>query len=315
MFIVLHRRFFFWVTGALLAGAVAAIALWGLPLGIDFTGGSLMQVKYAERPALPTIEQAVASQSLGASSVRAIGADAVSIRTRSLTPEEHTSLLSALGAQASTSSTTAPQVTELAFTSVGPALGSQFTNKALWAILAVVLAIVLYIAWAFRGVSRPVPSWGYGLTVVAMLAIDIIVPAGFFAALAHFTGAEVDSLFVVALLALLGYVVNDIIVVFDRVREHLKNNEKTNTKEPFETTVGKSIDETMARSINTALTVVLALSALIILGAPATRNFALVMLVGVVAGTFSSICRSAPLLIPLARWFTRPKAQGSRRGR
>ena len=123
------------------------------------------------------------------------------------------------------------------------------------------------------------------------------------------------ALFVVALLALLGYVVNDIIVVFDRVREHLKNNEKTNTKEPFETTVGKSIDETMARSINTALTVVLALSALIILGAPATRNFALVMLVGVVAGTFSSICRSAPLLIPLARWFTRPKAQGSRRGR
>src|SRR3989344_586369 len=300
MFVVNHRKFFFWLTGLILAAALAAIVVWGLPLGLDFTGGALMRVKVGGgRPPLGEVEQQIAPLSLGTVSVRAFGSDAVAIRSRNLTPAEHTSVLSALSAHAST--------TELAFTSVGPALGSQFTNKALWAILAVVLAIVLYIAWAFRGVSRPVPSWGYGLTVVAMLAIDIIVPAGFFAALAHFTGAEVDSLFVVALLALLGYVVNDIIVVFDRVREHLKNNEKTNTKEPFETTVGKSIDETMARSINTALTVVLALVALIWLGAPATRNFALVMLVGVVAGAFSSICRSAPLLILLAAYFSKNK--------
>jgi preprotein translocase SecF subunit len=117
----------------------------------------------------------------------------------------------------------------------------------------------------------------------------------------------VDSLFVVALLALLGYMVNDVIVVFDRVREHLRTNDKTNVKEPFETTVGKSIDETITRSINTSLTVVLALAALIWLGAPVTRNFAIVMLVGVVAGAFSSITRSAPLLIPLARYFERRK--------
>ena len=300
MFIVLHRRFFFWVTGALLAAAIAAIGFWGLPLGIDFTGGSLTQVAYPSgRPVLGAVKEQVATLQFGSVSVRASGEDAVTIRSRSLTPEEHTLLLSVLSTQAST--------TELAFTSVGPALGSQFAYKALWALGAVVLAIVLYIAWAFRKFSRPVPSWGYGLTVVAMLAIDIIVPTGFFAAYAHFTGAEMDSLFIVALLALFGYVVNDIIVVFDRVREHLRNNEKFGTKEPFETTVGKSISETMARSINTALTVVLALSALIILGAPATRNFALVMLVGVVAGTFSSICRSAPLLIPLAKWFAKGK--------
>ena len=182
-------------------------------------------------------------------------------------------------------------------------MGSQFTNKALWAIFAVMLVIVLYIAFAFRKVSRPVPSWGYGLTVVAMLAIDIIVPAGFYAAYGRFTGAEVDSLFIVAMLALLGYVVNDIIVVFDRVREHLARNERENIREEFEMTIGKSIDETMTRSINTSVTVALALIVLILAGAEATRNFALVMLVGVVAGTFSSITRSAPLLIPLANWF------------
>lgn len=298
MFIINHRKFFFWLTGLILAAAVGAIVVYGLPLGIDFTGGSLMEVSYANtRPALATIQTQVATVPLGAVSVRAVGNNDVSIRMRTMTPAEHTSVLAALSAQAST--------TELSYTSVGPALGSQFTNKALWAIFAVVLVIVLYIAFAFRKVSRPVPGWGYGITVVAMLAIDIIVPTGFYAAYCHFTGAEVDSLFIVALLSLLGYCVNDVIVIFDRIREHLAKNSRENNKEPFEETIGKSISETMNRSINTALTVVLALIALIIFGAETTRNFALVMLVGVAAGTFSSIARSAPLLIPIAAWFAK----------
>ncbi|MCR4276442.1 MAG: protein translocase subunit SecF, partial [Candidatus Parcubacteria bacterium] len=247
MFIINHRGFFFWLTGLLLVGAVGAILLWGLPLGIDFTGGSMMQVNYDKaRPALSDIQKQVDTVSLGTASVRVFGDNGVSIRTRTMTPAEHTSVLSAISANAST--------TELAYTSVGPALGSQFANKALLAIFAVMLVIVLYIAFAFRKVSKPVPSWGYGLTVIAMLAIDLIVPAGFFAAYARFTGTEVDSLFIVAMLALLGYVVNDIIVIFDRVREHLARNEKLGLRESFEDTIGKSIDETMTRSINTSLT-------------------------------------------------------------
>lgn len=298
MYIVTHRGFFFWLTGAILAAAIGSIVVFGLPLGIDFTGGSLMQVQYqGGRPAVSDIEQSLAPLELGHVSVRASGEDAVSIRTRTQAPEEHEAILSALSAGG--------PVTELAYTSVGPALGSQFTNKALWAMAAVILVIVLYIAFAFRKVSKPVPSWGYGLTVVAMLIIDIIVPVGFYAAYARFTGAEVDSLFIVALLALLGYVVNDIIVIFDRIREHLANNEKTGLRESFEETIGKSISETMTRSINTALTVALALVVLILIGAPATRNFALVMLVGVVAGTFSSVTRSAPLLIPISNWLNK----------
>ncbi|MBI4066035.1 protein translocase subunit SecF [Candidatus Kaiserbacteria bacterium] len=300
MYIIQHRKFFFWLTGLILAAAVGAILVWGLPLGIDFTGGSLMHVEYKDtRPVLTDIQKRTALVPVGAVSVRAFGENAISIRTRTMNPAEHEAMLVAVSGNENT--------IELSYTSVGPALGSQFANKALWAIFAVVLVIVLYIAFAFRHVSRPVPSWGYGLTVVAMLVIDIIVPIGFFAAYAHYTGAEVDSLFIVALLALLGYVVNDIIVIFDRIREHLNRNEKEGVRESFGDTIGKSISETMTRSINTSLTVVLALLALIYFGAEATRNFALVMLVGVVAGTFSSICRSAPLLIPLANWFTRPK--------
>ncbi len=298
MYIVTHRSLFFWITGIILAAAIGSILIFGLPLGIDFTGGSLMQVSYQNSvPPLATIEKQVAVVPLGLVSVRTMGTNEISIRTRTMTPAEHDAVLASISSNAST--------TELSYSSVGPALGSQFTNKALWAIFVVILVIVLYIAFAFRKVSRPVPSWGYGLTVITMLAIDLIVPTGFYAAYAHFTGAEVDSLFIVALLALLGYVVNDIIVVFDRVREHLAKNEKMGVKEEFEVTIGKSINETMMRSINTALTVALALLVLIFFGAPATRNFALVMLVGVVAGTFSSICRSAPLLIPIAKWFTK----------
>mgnify|MGYP001567303374 CR=1 FL=1 len=299
MYIIHHRGLFFWITGVMLAAAISAILVWGLPLGIDFTGGSLMQVGYQGTvPPLADIEKQVAVVPLGVVSVRASGTNAVTIRTRTMTPAEHDAVFASISGNSS--------VTELSYTSVGPALGSQFASKAIWAIFAVVLVIVLYIAFAFRKVSKPVPSWGYGLTVVAMLVIDLIVPAGFFSAYAHYTGVQVDSLFIVAMLALLGYVVNDIIVIFDRVREHLARNEKIGLKESFEDTIGKSIDETMTRSINTSLTVVLALLALIYFGADATRNFALVMLVGVVAGTFSSICRSAPLLIPLAHWFNRP---------
>jgi preprotein translocase subunit SecF len=298
MNIVTYRTVYFWITGLVLAGALGAILFFGLPLDIDFTGGSLMQVSYQNgRPALAEIQQQVAVVPLGAVSVRAVGTDAVSIRTRTLNPEEHTAVLSVLSQNAS--------MTEVAYTSVGPTLGGQFANKAIWAIIAVAFAIILYIAFAFRKVSRPVPSWGYGLAVIVCLLHDLIIPAGFFAVLAHFTGAQVDALFVTALLALLGYSVNDTIVIFDRVREHLAHNEKTRVVETFEQTVGKSISETMTRSINTSLTVVLALLTLVLFGAAATRTFALVMLIGVIAGTYSSILLAAPLLVPLARKFTK----------
>lgn len=298
MNIATHRTVYFWITGLILAAALGAILIYGLPLGIDFTGGSLMQVSYeGTRPALSAVTEQVKTISLGTVSVRASGASAVSIRTRTMTPEEHNAVLAVLSRDV--------RATELSYASVGPALGSQFANKALWALGAVALAIILYIAFAFRRVSRPVPSWGYGLTVLSILIHDLIIPAGFFAILAHFTGVEVDALFVIALLALLGYSVNDTIVIFDRIREHLARNERENNKEPFEQTVGKSISETLTRSINTSLTVVLALLVLVLLGASATRDFALVMLVGVVAGTYSSILLAAPLLIPLSRWFIR----------
>ena len=298
MFVVQHRRFFFWLTGLLLVGSVVALVVIPPKLSIEFTGGSLIEVAYTDiRPDAEELKRAVANLALGEFSMRESGEKGIIIRTRSLTPEEHVSVIGALqkdGAHA---------LTELRFNSIGPSLGQELAIKALYAIGAVVLAIMLYIAFVFRKVSKPVPAWGYGITAVAMLVIDIIVPSGFFAVYAYFTGAQVDTLFVIALLALLGYCINDVIVIFDRVREHLHLNEEKKIKEPFEITIGKSITETLGRSINTAVTVALALIALIVMGSEATRTFAVVMLVGVIAGTFSSICRSAPLLIPIAEHF------------
>jgi preprotein translocase subunit SecF len=300
MYIVNHRTFFFWFTGILLAGAVASILFFGLPLSIDFKGGSLIEVNYTNvRPDLATLKQSVASLPLGEVSVRESGASAITLRTKTLTPDEHQAVLAAL------SNNGAASLTESRFTSIGPSLGAELGTKALWAIIAVILAIVLYIAWAFRKVSKPVSSWLSGVTVIVILIHDVLIPTGFYAMMAHFTGVQVDPLFVVAILAILGYSVNDTIVIFDRVREHLANNHKENVKEPFDEVVGKAIRETMGRSINTSLTVVLALLALAFIGSPVTFDFALVLLVGVVAGTYSSILLAAPLLVPMARWFAK----------
>lgn len=297
MFVVRHRTFFFWLTGLLLAGSVAALVIIPPQLSIEFTGGSLVEVAYeGERPSREELLARVGTLSLGEPSVRTSGEQGVTIRSRTLSTEEHAALLTAL------SNDGADTLTPLRFNSIGPSLGRELATKALYAIGAVLLAIMLYIAFAFRKVSRPVPAWGYGIISVAMLAIDIIVPAGFFAVYAYFTGAQVDTLFVIALLALMGYAINDVIVIFDRVREHLRLNEERNVKEPFEETVGKSITETLGRSINTSLTAALALLAILVVGSESTRTFAVVMLTGVIVGTFSSIVRSAPLLIPIARW-------------
>lgn len=307
MFVVTHRRFFFWLTGLFLAVSVAALILIPPTLSIEFTGGSLVEVSYtAERPAQPDVRSRLEAIGFGDASVRESGENGLTVRTHTLMPDEHDTLVTALSADG------AYPLIEDRFSSIGPSMGAELATKALYAVGAVTLAIMLYIAWAFRKVSRPVPAWGYGLTSVAMLAIDIIVPAGFFAIYAYFTGAQADTLFVVALLALMGYCINDVIVIFDRVREHLRANEEQNLDEPFEETVGRSITETLGRSINTSLTVALALLAIIFFGSESVRTFALVMLVGVIVGAFSSIVRSAPLLIPIAARFSQAEPESAK---
>lgn len=302
MSITRYRKILFTIAGVLTAGAIAAIAFFGLPLSIEFTGGSLVEVAYdGARPDLAVVKEQVSAAGFTDTVVRASGENGILLKTHTLSPEEHTALLIALDQGAGTTR-------ELRFNSIGPSLGAELLTKASWALALVVLAIVLYIAWAFRKVSRPLSSMVYGAIVILILFHDVLVTAGFYALWAHFTAAQVDSLFVVAVLAILGYSVNDTIVIFDRVRENLRRNDELNVAESFETVVDRSVTETFTRSINTSVTTSLALVALLIVGSPATFNFALALLVGVVVGTYSSIFVAAPLLIPLAKVFAaKPK--------
>ena len=298
MFIIRHRTLFFWLGAIITIAAIAALAVLRLPLSIEFTGGSLVEVAYqGERPALDTVKERIDTAGFDDVIVREAGEQGVLVKTHTLTPEEHDALIGAL------SSNGATPVTELRANSIGPSMGAELAKKALVALFAVILVIVLYIAWAFRKVSRPVSSWAYGAVVVLILLHDVLVPAGFYAIWSYVTGAQADTLFVVAILAILGYSVNDTIVIFDRVRENLKHNEESNVAEKFEDVVGRSVSETLGRSINTSVTTSLTLIALLIVGSPATFNFALVLLAGVLVGTYSSILIAAPLLVPFAKLF------------
>ena len=285
-----NLKYFFILPGVLSLAAVIVLGMWGLRPGIDLSGGSLMQVTYATvPPPVAEIEQVVAPLKLGEVRIQPIGATGYIIRSRALANDEHNQIIAILGGLGA--------VHEDQFTTVGPTIGSELLQKAWIAIVLVVLCTILFIAFAFRGVSKPVQSWKYGIVAIVTLLHDILVPAGLFAALGHFVGAEVDALFIVALLTILGISINDTIVVFDRIRENLRINEDRGKREEFEEVVGRSITQTIARSINTSMTVIIVLAALYVMGPAATKYFALTLIVGMIAGTYSSIFLASPLLV------------------
>lgn len=285
-----NLKYFFILPALLTIASIAALAVWGLKPGIDLSGGSLVQVTYtAERPPVEQVRALTAALDYGEIRVQPAGEAGYLIRSKALSNEEHNSLLAVLSGLG--------EVREDQFTTVGPAIGSELLRKAWIAITLVVLCTILFIAFAFRGVSKPVASWKYGVVAIATLLHDILVPAGLFAALGQFVGAEVDSLFIVALLTILGISINDTIVIFDRIRENLKRNEERGKREEFEMVVDRSIRQTIARSITTSLTVIIVLASLYFLGPEATKAFSLTLIVGMVAGTYSSIFLASPMLV------------------
>jgi preprotein translocase subunit SecF len=294
MFIIRHKTFFLSLGASLIALSFAAVLFFGFRFGIDFTGGSILEVEYTERPSIEQIESALAPLSLGAMQVQESGEQSVLLRTVTLTEEAHQSMLQALTIEGTQT------LYQTRFSSVGPSVGSELKQKAILSLVVVLIVIILFVAFAFRKVSEPVRSWKYGLVAVMALVHDIMVPVGAFVVLGAFFMVEADILFVTALLAILGYSVNDTIVVFDRVRENLTRNSEEKRKEPFAETVGRSIEESFARSINTSLTTLLVLLALFILGGESTRYFSLTLLIGVIAGTYSSLFLASPLLVLLA---------------
>ena len=313
MFIVKYRKIFFILTGVIIALSIFSTIFFGLNFGIDFTGGAIMEISYPSTPRLnsgnleaglvddtlnefpskESLEQRLQDMPIGSFSLRQIGDNGYILRTRDLTKEEHTAVLNALSLNGE------KEVVQERFNSIGPTIGKELRNKAFVAIGIVIIAIMLFVAFVFRKVSKPVSSWKYGVAAIIAIIHDIIVPTGVFAFLGYILGVEIDILFVMALLAILGYSVNDTIVVFDRVRENLRLNREHGSEESFDLTVGKSLNQTYARSINTSLTTLFVVIALFFFGSEATQDFALVLAIGIIAGTYSSIFLATPLLVAI----------------
>lgn len=287
MFIINHKKIFVSISAALVLLSIISISVFKLPLGIDFKGGALVEATYTDvRPDVVVINEALQkNQKFASAVVQPEGEKNIIVRTKDLTEGDRQELFSTL------SQTGTVEINN--YTSIGPSVGRELKSKMITSIILVSIIIILFIAYAFRNVSRPVKSWKYGVIAITTLLHDIIIPTGIFAILTSFYHTEVDTLFVVALLTVIGLSISDTIVVFDRIRENLKNN-KFNS---FAETVGQSINQVYTRSINTSLTVIVVLIALSVFGPSTTRIFALMMTAGMICGTYSSIFLASPLLV------------------
>lgn len=293
MNIIGKRRLWFIISLLAILPGVIALFLWGLKPGIDFTGGQ--EIEFRSAPAQTEVGKL--AEQAGAQDITVTTSGEGNVLVRYATPnggdtnELHQKIQAALKATGAT---------EVSYNSVGPSVSRDIVRNAVLSLIFVSIAIVLYIAIAFRNVPPPVSPWSFGTTAIIALLHDALFVIGVFSILGHFFGIQVDSLFVTAVLTVIGFSVHDTIVVYDRIRENLRRYNK-----PFEVVVNDSILETLARSINTSLTVFLTLLALFIFGGVTIRYFVLALLIGIVSGTYSSIFNASPMLVVYNNWKTK----------
>ncbi|MBP7811831.1 MAG: protein translocase subunit SecF [Candidatus Moranbacteria bacterium] len=289
MQIIQRRKYAYAFSLVVMALSMAAIAVWGLRLGIDFKGGTLMEVQFMAEPE-PEVRQILDTlEPIGLQSLTVQPTENRAVLLRYLSSDENANdqvLEKLQGLDA--------DVKQLRTNFIGGSVSSQIKKNAIAGIVLAVIGIALYIAWAFRRVSAPVTSWEYGLGAIIALGHDILVTIGVFAVLGKFYGIEVGVPFIAALLTILGYSVNDTIVVYDRIRENLL---REHGKTDFEETVNRSLNQTLGRSVNTSMTVIITLLAITIFGGESIRYFSLAILIGVTFGTYSSVYVASALLV------------------
>lgn len=289
MYIIKHKKFFVILSTVLTILAITSVIVFGFKAGIDFKGGTSIEIAWnnGSKPAVEDVTAFLSGDTANEIHIQPYGADGYILKMREVTPAERESITNQISAKF-----TGMEVR--GYNTIGPSVGKELLRKSITSIILVSLGIVLFIAFSFRKVSYPVKSWKYGLTAIITLLHDVLIPVGIFVIVSKIYNVEVDTLFVVSLLTILGLSVSDTIVVFDRIRENLSKN-KTNA--PFQEVVGKSISEVYHRSIMTSLVVILALVALAIWGPQATRILAIMLTAGMFFGTYSSIFLASPILV------------------
>jgi preprotein translocase subunit SecF len=284
--IVGRRYWYFGLSLLVIIPGMIALALWGLPLAIDFTGGSLLEVRFdsGDPPAPADVVDLYEELEVGDALVQSAGTTDIVARSKPIDEATKTTILSEMEQRFG------GPITVLRFDSVGPSVGAEVAQRAIGAVGLAAIGILAYITYAFRGVPHAIR---YGVAAIIAMLHDVAVVVGVEAIFGHFLGWEVDALFLTALLTVIGFSVHDSIVVFDRIRE----NQRIHRRLDFETLVNHSIVQTLDRSINTQLTVMLTLLALLLFGGVTTRHFVAILLIGVFSGTYSSIFNAAPILV------------------
>lgn len=340
--IIQKRKIWFGISGLFILISLLALLFWGLKLGIDFTGGSLLELQFKNQPLTSEeITYELSGLNLPYLNIQPTSDNGIILKTKTLTENEHQIVLKWLSVAvikknenlenvneikdaditpksadiqiegegvenleittiesenfelATISESAEKPIEELRFDSIGPTIGKELQQKAIYAIIIVIIAIVFYIAYAFRKVSHPVESWKYGISAVIALTHDILIITGIFAILGHFLNYQVDTLFVTALLTVLGFSVHDTIVTFDRTRENLHHHQD----KTYEEVVNISVNQTIIRSLNTSTTTLFVLVAIYLFGGQTIRHFVLALMMGVLIGTYSSIFLASPLLL------------------
>lgn len=298
---LLGKRKWWWLGFSAILAILGGISLlaWNLRIGLDFTGGTLLEVSASQPINKEVIVQELATIGVEKIVAQESGEHDLLVKASGIDQEKHGQINDLL---------TRLNLTERRFENVGPTVGADLTRKALVAVVIASVAIVLYVAYSFRNVPKPASSWRFGVTAVLALIHDLFITIGIFALLGHYLGYEVDALFITALLTIMGFSVHDTIVVFDRLRENMRLS-PISTSEQFESVANDSLIQTLNRSLNTSLTVILVLLAMALLGGETTRPFIVALLIGITIGTYSSIATATPLLIIWQQWAMRRTAK------
>lgn len=289
--IIQKRKIFLSISTLAVVASICALFFWGLKFGIDFTGGSLMEVQFTNyQPKITDIQDGLKDVNLHNLVIQPTETSVI-LRFQESSEEVHQQIAQKLQTLALKNNKEA-SAKELSFDSVGPSIGQELKSKSFNSTAIVFIVIILYISYAFRKVSKPVASWKYGVAAIIALIHDVLFILGVFSVLGHFYGVEVNTPFIAAVLTVLGYSVSDTIIVFDRIRENLPKSSLD-----FEGTVNTSVNQTITRSVNTSMSAILALLAILFFGGSTIKDFALALAIGIFIGTYSSIFIASPVLV------------------
>lgn len=288
--IIQKRKIFLTISGLLVAASIFALVTWGLNFGVDFKGGSLLEVEFSQyRPTITEIQDSLKEINVNNLVIQPTENNTFILRFKDTSEDVHQAIVSQLKGMAESQGSV---FTELSLDSIGPSIGQELKSKSFNASIIVLLMIIVYISLAFRKVSKPISSWKYGLIAIIALVHDILITLGVFAFLGHFYQTEINTSFIAAILTVLGYSVSDTIVVFDRIRDNLPKSH-----DDFENTINISVNQTIFRSLSTSFSSMLALAAILVFGGNTIKDFALALLIGMFIGTYSSIFVASPILV------------------